>query len=101
MKNSILLLFFILLLQLVHPLEVVRRLKQIDKTNENGAKLKQTSLTVLRSLWKEGGITRLYAGITASYLKVIPTAAISLIVRDAVLGRLGDDDQKCHKRKEN
>lgn len=33
-------------------------------------------------------VRNLFPGLTATYLKVIPSAAISLLVRDAVLGRL-------------
>ena len=33
-------------------------------------------------------LRNLFPGLTATYLKVIPSAAISLLVRDAVLGRL-------------
>lgn len=43
------------------------------------------ALSILRSL---GTQRKLFAGITATYLKVMPSAAISLLVRDALLGRL-------------
>ena len=33
-------------------------------------------------------LRNLFPGLTATYLKVMPSAAISLLVRDAVLGRL-------------
>lgn len=32
----------------------------------------------------------MYAGLGATYLKVMPNVAIALVVRDAVLGRLPD-----------
>jgi len=80
----------------VHPLEVVRRLQQIEKspaTNNSMSlkKIKQSSYQVLKNIWRNGGVTRLYAGVTAGYLKVMPSAAISLLVRDSLLGRLKDE----------
>ena len=50
----------------------------------------KSSLSVTKTLLRNGGVPRLYAGLTAAYLKVVPSAAISLLVRDAVLGRLKD-----------
>ena len=44
----------------------------------------QSSLSFLRNLTYR----QLFSGLTATYLKVVPAAAISLLVRDAVLGRL-------------
>ena len=41
-------------------------------------------LQMLRTL----SIRELFSGLAATYLKVMPAAAISLLVRDAVLGRL-------------
>ena len=60
---------------------------QVDKTSKT---VTETSLSALKVLWKKGGVPRLYAGLTASYLKVMPAAATSLLVRDALLGRLKD-----------
>ena len=57
------------------------------KIKEGGViSIKQTTRTIMRLLWKEGGVRRLYAGLTASYLKVVPSVTISLLVRDALLG---------------
>lgn len=42
----------------------------------------------LWSLAKSLTIRNLFAGLTATYVKVMPAAAISLLVRDALLGRL-------------
>ena len=78
------------LLQAVHPLDVVRRTMQVDsKTNTVQSRM-QSSIEVTKTLLRTGGISRLYAGITAAYLKVVPSAALSLLVRDAILGRLKD-----------
>ena len=49
-----------------------------------------SSFAVTKSLLQNGGIPRLYAGLTAAYLKVVPSAALSLLVRDMILGRLKD-----------
>ncbi|XP_032236106.1 mitochondrial adenine nucleotide transporter ADNT1 [Nematostella vectensis] len=72
----------------VHPLDVVRRQMQVDRGRSGS--ITQTSLSALKILWKQGGPRRIYAGLTASYLKVMPAAATSLLVRDALLGRLKD-----------
>ena len=40
------------------------------------------------ALLKSMPFRELFAGLTATYLKVMPAAAISLLVRDALLGRL-------------
>ena len=48
----------------------------------------KSSIAAVHKLWSTGGVQSIYAGLTASYLKVIPAAAISLLVRDACLGRL-------------
>eukprot|EP00795_Rhopilema_esculentum_P010204 gene10204-18885_t len=72
----------------VHPLDVVRRTMQVDR-NATAFRLRmQSSIDVTKTLLKYGGISRLYAGLTAAYLKVVPSAALSLLVRDAILGRL-------------
>ena len=44
--------------------------------------------TGLWSLAKALSFRELFAGLTATYVKVMPAAAISLLVRDAILGRL-------------
>lgn len=71
----------------VHPLDVVRRQMQVERGTEN---ITRTSISALKLLWREGGVQRIYAGLMASYLKVMPAAATSLLVRDALLGRLKD-----------
>ena len=49
---------------------------------------RSTFITALKDLHRKGGVPKLYAGLTAAYLKVIPAAASSLLVRDFLLGRL-------------
>ena len=72
----------------MHPLDVVRRTMQVDRKGAASRLQMQSSIEVTRTLLKNGGISRLYAGLTAAYLKVVPSAALSLLVRDAILGRL-------------
>lgn len=43
------------------------------------------------SLWKSLSPRQLFSGLSATYLKVMPAAAVSLLVRDAILGRLKKD----------
>ena len=80
----------IFVFQAVHPLDVVRRTMQVESKNATVQRTMQSSIAVTKTLLKTGGISRLYAGITAAYLKVVPSAALSLLVRDAILGRLKD-----------
>ena len=63
---------------------------QVDRNTATAHKTMKSSIEVIKTLMKTGGIPRLYAGITAAYLKVVPSAALSLLVRDAILGRLKD-----------
>lgn len=65
---------------MVYPLDVIRRRLQVQQSG-----LQRTSAsTLLRSLSAQ----QLFSGLSATYLKVMPAAAISLLVRDALLGRL-------------
>ena len=75
-----------LLLQTVYPLEVVRRRMQVAKAEPAGG----GSLGLL-SLFKTLGYKELFGGLSATYMKVIPAAAISLLTRDSLLGRLSKD----------
>ena len=42
-------------------------------------------MSLLRSLTMQ----EMFAGLLATYMKVMPAAAISLLIRDALLGRIG------------
>lgn len=64
----------------VHPLDVVRRQMQVSTSSSS-------LLEMLTRLWRQGGVPRFFAGITPAYLKVVPAASISLLVRDAILGK--------------
>eukprot|EP00111_Clytia_hemisphaerica_P004439 TCONS_00012687-protein len=67
----------------VHPLDVIRRRIQVERASSP-----QHFVSALRDLWNTGGYRGIYAGLSASYLKVIPAAASSLLVRDFLLGRI-------------
>lgn len=68
-------------MQVIYPFEVIRRRMQLyDATASKG----QTSLSFFKNLTYR----QLFSGVTATYLKVVPAAAISLLARDAILGRL-------------
>jgi solute carrier family 25 phosphate transporter 23/24/25/41 len=58
----------------IYPLDVVRRRLQVNTG----------SMSMIRNLT----VRQLFAGLLPTYLKVMPSAAISLLVRDAILGRL-------------
>ena len=77
-----LLITFCFNLQAVYPLDVARRRMQIIKETPSG-----TSMG-LRSLLRTLTYKELFSGITITYLKVMPAGAISLLVRDYLLGRL-------------
>lgn len=66
-------------------MDVVRRRMQVRR--QSGG-VKRTFVVALRELYSSGGLPKVYAGLTAAYLKVIPAAATSLLVRDFLLGRL-------------
>lgn len=58
---------------------------QVSRSSDT---MMKSSLSALRHLITTGGVQRIYAGLLVAYLKVIPAAASSLLVRDALLGRL-------------
>lgn len=43
---------------------------------------------MFRVLMQEGGVKRLYSGISAAWMRAMPAACASLLVRDFVLGRI-------------
>ena len=61
---------------------------QISRSEKVIAK---ASLSAVEHLFKSGGISRVFAVLTAPYLKVIPAGGSSLLVRDALLGRVKKD----------
>ena len=69
---------------IIHPIDVIRRNIQIEKIGSNDL----NSYQMFRKLLNEGGISRLYSGLTAAWMRAMPAAAATLVVRDAVLGRI-------------
>ena len=63
------------------PLDVVRRRMQV-------ARATSVHNVSLFSLLKKLSYKELFGGLSATYMKVIPAASISLLTRDALLGRL-------------
>lgn len=71
--------YLILELQAIYPLDVIRRRMQVQESAEY-----RKFFVLLRTL----SVRELFSGLSVTYLKVMPSAAISLLVRDAMLGRL-------------
>lgn len=69
---------YVYYIQAVYPLDVIRRQMQVHTHLTN-------PLTVAKELFIK---KKLFVGLLPTYMKVIPSVAISLIVRDALLGRL-------------
>ena len=82
----------------VYPLDLIRRRMQADvvtKTADVSAanQTKRTVIThytwlALRDVVKQEGAPGLFRGMWPTFLKVAPAIAVSVTVRDAVLGRL-------------
>ena len=66
----------------MYPLEVLRRRMQVHSMDS------RQRAASLWTLAKTTAFRELFAGLTATYLKVMPAAATSLLVRDIILGRL-------------
>lgn len=60
---------------------------QVEQQNVTSSKSGGT-LQMAKDIVRKQGARGLYAGLAATYLKVVPAAALSLLVRDACLGRL-------------
>jgi solute carrier family 25 (mitochondrial phosphate transporter), member 23/24/25/41 len=83
---------------IVYPLDVVRRRIQLEKipskaniqnTKPNtGQGIRLYTWLALQSVVAEGGAKSLYSGIFPTMLKVAPAVAVSVVVRDFILGRL-------------
>ena len=83
---------------IVYPLDVVRRRIQLNKipdkkaiqiaSTKPGQGLRLYTWLALQSVITEGGARSLYAGIFPTMLKVAPAVAVSVVVRDYILGRL-------------
>ena len=71
----------------IYPLDVLRRRMQAPPA-AGGAPPPASAAEALRAVLREGGPRALWAGIIPAWLRVAPTVAISLLVRDTLLGRL-------------
>jgi solute carrier family 25 phosphate transporter 23/24/25/41 len=73
---------------IVYPLDVLRRRIQVEGVESSWARL--YTLPALRRVVQTDGFRGLFAGLIPTYMKVAPAVATSLVVRDAILGRLSD-----------
>ena len=72
---------------LVYPLDVAR--KRMQAAQVPGGPPPPSSLVgALRATARDGGLRAWWAGILPAYLRVAPAIGTSLLVRDALLGRL-------------
>ena len=73
----------------VYPLDVVRRRMQLGAdVGQRATFLSTYTWTALRRVVQMEGFASLYSGITATFAKVAPAVAFSVVARDAVLGRV-------------
>lgn len=80
----------------VYPLDVIRRRIQMDTVTvtsaESAAKgtgVRLYTWLAMRSVVEKEGFRSLFAGILPTMLKVAPAVSISVVTRDAILGKLG------------
>ena len=69
----------------MYPLDIVRRQMQISHGPAEG---RRSTISMIRQLYASGGVPCLYSGLSVAYMKVMPAASISLLVRDFLMGRL-------------
>ena len=73
---------------IVYPLDVIRRRIQVQGVQSTWARL--YTFPALQKVVQREGYKGLFAGLLPTYAKVAPAVACSLVVRDSILGRLGD-----------
>jgi solute carrier family 25 phosphate transporter 23/24/25/41 len=73
---------------IVYPLDVIRRRIQVEGVQSTWARL--YTFPALHRVVKKEGYRGLFAGLGPTFAKVAPAVATSLVVRDAILGRLDD-----------
>lgn len=74
----------------VFPLDVLRRRLQlgIGTTRGNSSGTEGRLQAMHNAVRVGGGVRGLYTGLSPTFMKVAPAVALSVTVRDAVLGRL-------------
>jgi hypothetical protein len=72
----------------VYPLDVIRRQMQVEQQEVPTKSQSTSTYNMTKDIMKKQGPRGLYAGLVPTYAKVVPAAALSLLVRDALLGRL-------------
>ena len=77
-----------------HPFDTVRRQMQLDEAT-GGIR---SGWQAARRVFRAHGMRGLYAGFTASALKVMPAVATSLLFRDMLLGRVDSDHKQAKDR---
>jgi solute carrier family 25 phosphate transporter 23/24/25/41 len=79
----------------VYPLDVIRRRIQMDTVTiapvqpGSGAGVRLYTWLAMKSVVEKEGMRSLFAGILPTMLKVAPAVSISVVTRDAILGKLG------------
>ena len=76
----------------IHPVDVIRRRMQVDVQRGKLRSGYQTARKVVASR----GVRGLSAGFVPAALKIMPAVAVSLLVRDMLLGRV-DTKHKAHR----
>jgi len=74
----------------VYPLDVIRRRMQMKVGAASSNIAAHRTWFALRNVVQLSGYRSLFAGIVPTYVKVIPSVAISVTIRDVLLGRLKD-----------
>mmetsp|Transcript_11628 Transcript_11628/g.27098 ORF Transcript_11628/g.27098 Transcript_11628/m.27098 type:complete len:113 (+) Transcript_11628:99-437(+) len=70
----------------VYPLDVVRRRMQCGSAQEG--QRHPTALETMRHVFRTQGLRGFTKGLSPAIGKVLPSVALSLVVRDACMGRL-------------
>lgn len=76
---------------LTYPLETVRNVMQDDRGLGGGRHRFSSALEAGRWLWGRTGLPGLYAGVTASIMRAIPSTVITFIVYEAVCAQAWEE----------
>ncbi|EFJ32235.1 hypothetical protein SELMODRAFT_270565 [Selaginella moellendorffii] len=78
---------------LVHPLEVVQRRLQAE-TAKQGVLVYNNMINAFQVILEKEGVNGLYSGLAASYVKIVPATAISLLLYKALKEKLDDRQRR-------